>query len=170
MAVIPSRMSLTLVDANGVKSAVTLYVGVTDSQTVAQAVTELQAVAALVDAVTLAKVLDIRASIVPNYTQTKGGTNPDPDSDLTQTAVLDFLAANNRTWGMPLPAYLDSLAMSGGLDTTSANLAALIGHIEGSAAPYQYTDPGHSNISEFTDSFLTSRKRRKLRSRSYRPA
>jgi hypothetical protein len=165
MATSHARFTATLQDQSRVKAAVPAYLTIDTSQTVAEAVTALQAWAALLDACTSSLITDIHISIDPTFVSAidKGALA----SDNAQTAVLDMeVEGTGRLWGFPIPARIQAAVVSGNLDKTNGAIAAMYGELTAGPAGYVFTDPLWVPLGAFSRGFLTSRKRRKLRENS----
>jgi hypothetical protein len=149
-------------DALGLRSANPIYFEITDSQTIAQALSEASTYAGLVNAVTdgvVARVsLSLDVAALPS-----AGSKPLSTARVSNVAVFDYIAAaTRRIWGQVVPAIAQSKLSGNRINNADSDVAALIGFTAGTAAPYQATDPDSQALTDFKDSFLGVRKHRRL--------
>lgn len=159
MAIVAARITLTVQDANGTKAATPYYLEITDTETVAQVMTELGAFATLLEAITDGKV--VRQAIQMAGVPATQDTKPLAGAFVSRAGTFNFAPANNRKWGAVVPSIALAKQAGGRIDLSDADVAAFAAHIEGSAAPLQYTNPDGLSLTNFVDAFLGARKHRR---------
>jgi len=159
MATILARISLTVQDINGPKASTPVYLEITDTQTVAQVMTELTTYAGLVEALSDGKV--VRQTITLSQLPAGQDGKPASSSFVSRVATFNFANTAHRKSGVVVPSFLQSKVTGGKIVLSDTDVAALTAHIEGSSAPLQYTDANGLSLSTFADAFLGSRKHRR---------
>jgi hypothetical protein len=162
---IPGRFTARFTDYNGIKAAATAYVKVAGSATITAMQADLAAWLVLLGAVSTAKITEAELTIKA----TGGVIGTDPtgwtDSDVINTAVLDFLVpANGRIWGFAVPSYADSLKTGGKLVADSGAISDLAAGMKSNTLEDFYSNT-YEALGDLDSAFPAGRKRRGVRSK-----
>lgn len=126
-----------------------------DTTTLAALATQLQTLETTIDAVTGAKIIEGRATIVPDLVG--GLKNAVAGADLEKTLLINFTQSGLATrYGVDIPGVNPAVVPGGVIDPTQAAIAALITLLEGN-----YVSGALKTLTAVRDLVLTFRKRRR---------
>ena len=165
MATLQGCIGLSVVDELGTRANTEFYIALDDSKTLADAVTDAQALCVAVDATLDAKVESCRITV--NYRPTDMKANPTSGSRVEQTGVVNF--SNNTTsrkQGIVLPGLKNAAIVSGKLNLSDTAIAALITFIKASGTSGTWANFALQRLVDVLDAILSFRKHRKSLSRT----
>jgi hypothetical protein len=163
-----AQFSFTLQDELGTTASMTIYSLLDPTKTIANLVTDWQAWATLITAITGAKILHGTSRVVLTPTADQS-SKPVAGSRVEQTAVFDFPNASNpRLFGEALPALLDTKISGGSINLADTDVAAFTTamHSASGTAASEPTSNQFLVLQALHDAFLSFRKRRKQLTRS----
>lgn len=159
------RYTFNVEDSEGVRAPVTLYGTYDDTKTVAQMVSDLGTMKALVAATTDGTVVGSEATFVGS-----GAAAPTnfADSDVSQVALFNFPNSAQRSWGVMIPAFKDAGISAGHINLSDSDVSAFLTAIQPPGGDYTPTDRNWLATGALKDAFLSTRKhRRALKRASY---
>lgn len=161
----PVRFTARFIDYKGIRAAATAYVLADGTKTLANLKTDLEAWGTLLAGVSTAKITDLTLSYAPAGDPV--GLTPTgwTDSDVLNTAVLDFyVPSNGRIWGFAVPSYADTL-VSGGKIVADSGAVADLGGGMGSSTNEDYVNNQGLALGALQSAFPTGRKHRGIRTK-----
>lgn len=164
----PLVFSHTLLDANGIKTAVPAYFTPTAPSTVtlASLIVDWAGLGDVLDDASNAQIIGGKIT-VPIGPQGGWKTAPVAENDNSDVIVLNFNKnANRYAMEYLLPTFLQAMLTNGNVDLTNVALTALYDYLVGPATVGNFTDTGGIDLISLRDAFQTDRKSRKLRSKS----
>lgn len=167
-----AALSFALQDSTGVRTSLHVPVLWDPTRTVTQLAAAWNAQAALLDAVTGAKILYGEITILvkgAGVTFTPKSPTPIDPSDLEVNAVIDYPnVVSLAAFGSSIPAVQTAVLTSPGhakLDEGNAAVIAYIAPFETPPTDWAATNNLYQRLATHTDSFLGKRKRRRQRRR-----
>ena len=165
MGTLQGHMGLTIVDGLGTKANTDFYIALDDSKTMADAVTDAQALCAAVDATLDAKVESCRITI--DYRPNDMKASPTSTSRVEQTGVVNFSNDTTaRKQGVVLPGLKNAAIVNGKLNLADTAVAALIALIKSAGTSGTWANFAFQQLVDVLDAILSFRKHRKSLSRT----
>lgn len=159
MADVVVDLSFSLVDELGTTATARFPGTMSDANTVAEVDTYVETIATNLDAITGAKITEIRATIKPSTSGLK--SSPIAGSRVEQTAVLNLGTDETAyRYGVVVPAVRDSLISAGRL-TVGGVVGTLVTELIDSGATIRFTNHVGQGLTGIIDYVLSFRKRRK---------
>jgi len=166
MATLQGHMGLTIVDGLGTKANTDFYIALDDTKTLADAVSDAQALCAAVDATLDAKVESCRITV--QYQPSGMKANPTSGSRVEQTGVINFSNDTTaRKQGVVLPGLKSAAIVAGKLNLTDTAIQALITLLKANPAESgTWANFAFQALVDVLDAILSFRKHRKSLSRT----
>jgi hypothetical protein len=158
-----AHFSATIQDETGLKANTLVHLFIDSTQTIAQAVTALDAWITALTAITDGKIISNRISIVPTVSVSQAG-KPVSGSEVQETASFDFPQSGTAYhWASVVPSFNESLETTDHKpDLSNADVTAyytLLG--TGTVLGGHYTGPGNDTLGPLAYAFLPTRKHRR---------
>lgn len=162
------QLSFTYQDELGTKASQVIYALADPTKTLANLLTDLQAMAGLLVAIAGAKMLSCQARLLAVPTADQTG-KPVAGSRVEQTGVFDFTNTSTpRKFGEPVPSILDSVIVDGTINLADAGVSAFVAamHAASGTSTTEPTNNSFQTLGPLADAFLSFRKHRKQLTRS----
>lgn len=158
-----AHFSATIQDETGLKANTLVHLFIDSAQTVAAAVTAMNAWIAALTGITDGKVIRNSITIVPAIGASQAG-KPVSGSEVQETASFDFPQTGTAyVWASVVPAFSEALETADHKpDLSATNVAAytaLLG--SGGVLGGHYTGPGNDTLGAIQYAFLPTRKHRR---------
>lgn len=169
---LPYRMTLRVVDSMGVLSSVPLYGLCDPTATLAQVVTEAQAVQVALDAVTDAVVYEVEFGVIPaNAEGIKSSALNNCNVEKTGLYTFNDSETPANAYGQDVPAVALSTLSGDKIDPTNADVMAWVAALTTAWTKGVFTTRAQSVVAAIRRYNVTFRKRRRAQSRvSLEPA
>lgn len=159
-----AQLSFTIQDEIGVKAAMTEYVLVDPSMTVAQLHTLWSTQAGLIDLIVGGAIIHGKAEVLGAGLGTSG--KPAAGSRVEQTGLFTFgNNVNSRAFGEDVPSLSDAVIVSGHIDLTDTNVQNFFNALITPVTLNAFTNNVFQELNALRQTAITFRKRRRLESR-----
>lgn len=156
MATDAAQFSFSLIDFAGVRGSMFVDANIDSATTVDNLAIQANGLAALVDSVTGAKILETRVTLITTPVGLKA--NPVVGADLEKTLLINFNSTGTRyAYGVDIPGVNPAKLTGDRPDPTQADIAALIAALIGG----NYTNAALQALGVARDLAVTFRKRRR---------